>query len=116
AGVAKAGADVILVSGNSGGTGASPLSSIKYAGVPWEIGLAETQSVLVANGLRGRVRLRADCGLRTGRDVVMAALLGADEYSFGTAALVAEGCLMARGWPLKPCPTRTATQSTAPLT
>jgi len=110
AGVAKAGADVLLISGNSGGTGASPLSSIKYAGVPWEIGLAEAQYVLVANGLRGRVRLRADGGLRTGRDVVMAALLGADEYSFGTAALVAEGCLMARACHLNTCPTGIATQ------
>src|SRR3970282_605666 len=105
AGVAKAGADVILMSGNSGGTGASPLSSIKYAGVPWEIGLAETQYVLVANGLRGRARLCGDGGLRTGRDVVIAVLLGADEYSFGTAALVAEGCLMARACHLNTCPT-----------
>ena len=96
AGVAKGGADVILISGHSGGTGASPLSSIKNAGMPWELGLAETQQTLVLNGLRGRVRLRADGGLKTGRDVVMAALLGADEFSFGTAALVAEGCVMAR--------------------
>ena len=85
AGVAKAGADVILISGASGGTGASPLSSIKYAGISWELGLAEAQYVLVTSGLRGRVRLRADGGMRTGRDVVMAALLGADEFSFGTA-------------------------------
>jgi len=110
AGVAKAGADVILISGNSGGTGASPLSSIKYAGVPWEIGLAEAQYMLVRSGLRGRVRLRADGGLRTGRDVVIAALLGADEYSFGTAAVIAEGCLMARACHLNTCPTGIATQ------
>ncbi|MBC8160901.1 MAG: glutamate synthase large subunit, partial [Roseiflexaceae bacterium] len=96
AGVAKGGADVILISGHSGGTGASPLSSIKNAGVNWELGLSEAQQTLVLNGLRGRVRLRADGGLKTGRDVVMAALLGADEFSFGTAALVAEGCVMAR--------------------
>jgi glutamate synthase (ferredoxin) len=110
AGVAKAGADVILISGNSGGTGASPLSSIKYAGIPWELGLAEAQSVLIENGLRGRVRLRADGGLRTGRDVVIAALLGADEFSFGTAAVVAEGCLMARACHLNTCPAGIATQ------
>ncbi len=110
AGVAKAGADVILISGNSGGTGASPLSSIKYAGVPWELGLAEAQFVLVTSGLRGRVRLRADGGLRTGRDVVKAALLGADEFSFGTAAVVAEGCKMARACHLNTCPVGIATQ------
>ena len=110
AGVAKAGADVILISGASGGTGASPLSSIKYAGIPWELGLAEAQYVLVTSGLRGRVRLRADGGLRTGRDVVMAALLGADEYSFGTAPLIAEGCLMARACHMNTCPTGIATQ------
>lgn len=110
AGVAKAGADVILISGNSGGTGASPLSSIKYAGLPWEIGLAETQYVLMESGLRGQVRLRADGGLRTGRDVVLAALLGADEYSFGTAAVIAEGCLMARACHLNTCPVGIATQ------
>ncbi|MEK7785438.1 MAG: glutamate synthase-related protein, partial [Chloroflexota bacterium] len=110
AGVAKAGADAILISGSSGGTGASPLSSIKYAGVPWEIGLAEAQYVLIENGLRGRVRLRADGGLRTGRDVLVAALLGADEYSFGTAAVVAEGCLMARACHLNTCPAGIATQ------
>ncbi|MEP7357570.1 MAG: glutamate synthase-related protein, partial [Anaerolineales bacterium] len=110
AGVAKAGADVILISGNSGGTGASPLSSIKYAGIPWELGLAETQHVLSASGLRGRVRLRVDGSLRTGHDVVIAALLGADEYSFGTAAVVAEGCVMARACHLNTCPTGIATQ------
>ena len=110
AGVAKAGADVILISGASGGTGASPLSSIKYAGIPWELGLAEAQYVLVTSGLRGRVRLRADGGLRTGRDVVMAALLGADEYSFGTAPLIAAGCVMARACHMNTCPTGIATQ------
>jgi glutamate synthase (ferredoxin) len=110
AGVAKGGADVILISGHSGGTGASPLSSIKNAGVNWELGLAETQQTLVLNGLRGRVRLRADGGLKTGRDVVMAALLGADEYSFGTAALVAEGCVMARTCHTNNCPVGIATQ------
>jgi len=110
AGVAKGGADVILISGHSGGTGASPLSSIKNAGVNWELGLSEAQQTLVLNGLRGRVRLRADGGLKTGRDVVMAALLGADEYSFGTAALVAEGCVMARTCHSNNCPVGIATQ------
>jgi len=110
AGVAKAGADVILISGNNGGTGASPLSSIKYAGIPWELGLVEAQHSLIASSLRGRVRLRADGGLRTGRDVVLAALLGADEFSFGTAAVVAEGCLMARACHLNTCPVGIATQ------
>jgi glutamate synthase (ferredoxin) len=110
AGVAKGGADVILISGHSGGTGASPLSSIKNAGVNWELGLAEAQQTLVLNGLRGRVRLRTDGGLKTGRDVVMAALLGADEFSFGTAALVAEGCVMARTCHSNNCPVGIATQ------
>ncbi len=110
AGVAKGGADVILISGHSGGTGASPLSSIKNAGVNWELGLAETQQTLVLNGLRGRVRLRADGGMKTGRDVVIAALLGADEFSFGTAALVAEGCVMARTCHSNNCPVGIATQ------
>ncbi len=109
-GVAKAGADVILMSGNSGGTGASPLSSIKYAGIPFELGLAEAQYMLSASGLRGRVRLRVDGGLRTGHDVVMAALLGADEFGFGTAAVVAEGCEMARACHLNTCPVGIATQ------
>jgi len=110
AGVVKAGADVVLISGHSGGTGASPLSSIKYAGVSWELGLAETQQTLTLNGLRGRVRLRTDGGLQTGRDVLIAALLGADEFSFGTAALVAEGCLMARSCHTNTCPVGIATQ------
>jgi glutamate synthase (ferredoxin) len=110
AGVAKGYADGILISGHAGGTGASPLSSIKNAGVSWELGLAETQQTLVINGLRGRVRLRSDGGFQTGRDVLMAALLGADEFSFGTTALVAEGCLMARACHANTCPVGIATQ------
>ncbi len=110
AGVAKAYADYILISGAEGGTGASPLSSIKNAGCPWELGLAETQQVLILNGLRGRVRLRTDGGLKTGWDVVKAALLGADEFGFGTAAMVAIGCDMARQCHLNTCPTGIATQ------
>lgn len=110
AGVAKGGADVVHMSGHSGGTGASPLSSIKNAGVNLELGLAEAQQTLVLNGLRGRVRLRVDGGLKTGRDVVMTALMGADEFSFGTAALVAEGCVMARACHLNSCPVGIATQ------
>jgi glutamate synthase (ferredoxin) len=110
AGVAKAMADIVLISGHSGGTGASPLSSIKNAGLPWEFGLAETQQTLLENNLRGRIRVRADGGLRTGRDVMIAALLGADEYSFGTAPLIAEGCIMARVCHLNTCPTGVATQ------
>ena len=110
AGVVKALADVVHIAGCDGGTGASPLSSIKNAGVPWELGLAETQQTLVAEGLRGRVRLRVDGGLKTGRDVVAAALLGADEVSFGTALLLAEGCLMVRSCHLDTCPVGIATQ------
>jgi glutamate synthase domain-containing protein 2/glutamate synthase domain-containing protein 1/glutamate synthase domain-containing protein 3 len=110
AGVVKALADVVHIAGADGGTGASPLSSIKHAGAPWELGLAETQRTLVESGLRGRVRLRADGGLKTGRDVVMAALLGADEVSFGTALLLAEGCLMVRSCHLDTCPVGIATQ------
>ena len=110
AGVAKAYADYIVVAGHSGGTGASPLSSIKHAGNPWELGLSEAQQVLRANGLRGRVRLRTDGGLSTARDVLIAALLGADEFSFGTAVLVALGCDMARQCHLNTCPTGIATQ------
>jgi len=110
AGVAKARADYILVSGHDGGTGASPLSSIKNAGVPWELGLAETQQVLVANRLRERVSLRTDGGLRSGRDIVVAALLGAEEFGFGTGVLVALGCDMARQCHLNTCPTGIATQ------
>jgi glutamate synthase (ferredoxin) len=110
AGVAKAFADVILISGHDGGTGASPRGSIKHAGTPWELGLAETQQVLVMSGLRDRVRLQADGGFKTGRDVVMAALLGAEEYGFGSAAVVAAGCVMARQCHLNTCPVGIATQ------
>jgi len=109
-GVAKAYADYIVVSGHAGGTGASPLSSIKHAGAPWELGLAETQQTLMLNGLRSRVRLRVDGGLRTAHDVVVAALLGAEEFAFGTAALVAIGCDMARQCHLDTCPAGIATQ------
>jgi glutamate synthase (NADPH/NADH) large chain/glutamate synthase (ferredoxin) len=110
AGVAKAKADYILISGHDGGTGASPLSSIKNAGTPWELGLAETQQVLVANRLRDRVSLRTDGGLRGGRDIVIASLLGAEEFGFGTGVLVALGCDMARQCHLNTCPTGIATQ------
>ena len=110
AGVAKARADLITISGDSGGTGASPLSSIKGAGVPWEIGLAETQQTLVLKGLRGRVRLQTDGQLKTGRDVVVAALLGADEFGFATAPLVVSGCVMMRKCHLNTCPVGIATQ------
>src|SRR6266487_2490425 len=110
AGVAKAYADYVLISGHNGGTGASPLSSIKHAGSPWELGLAETQALLIENGLRHRIEVRTDGGLRTGRDVVIAALLGAETYGFGTASLVAIGCAMARQCHLNSCPTGIATQ------
>jgi len=110
AGVAKAYADFIVIAGNTGGTGAAALSSIKYAGNPWELGLAEAQQVLMANGMRGRVRLRTDGGLATAQDVLIAALLGADEFAFGTAVLVAIGCDMARQCHLNTCPTGIATQ------
>ncbi|MGH2750775.1 MAG: glutamate synthase large subunit, partial [Actinomycetota bacterium] len=111
AGVVKALADVVHISGGDGGTGASPLSSIKNAGMPWEIGLADTQRALVSNDLRGRARLRVDGGLKTGRDVVIAALLGADEFSFGTAALLAEGCILVRTCHRDTCPVGIATQN-----
>jgi glutamate synthase (ferredoxin) len=110
AGVAKANADVVLISGHDGGTGASPLVSIKNTGSPWEMGLAEAHQALSANGLRERVRLRADGGLKTGRDVVIAAILGANEYGFGSAALVALACVMARQCHLNTCPVGVATQ------
>ncbi len=110
AGVAKAFADYVLIAGHAGGTGASPLSSIKHAGSPWELGLAEAQHVLVANGLRHRIEVRVDGGFRTARDVVIAALLGAESYGFGTAALVAIGCAMARQCHLNSCPTGIASQ------
>ncbi len=110
AGVAKAHADVVLISGDSGGTGASPLSSIKHAGIPWELGLAETQQVLVLNDLRGRIRVQTDGKLQTGRDVVIAALLGAEEFGFATTPLVAMGCIMMRKCHLNTCPVGIATQ------
>jgi len=110
AGVAKAHADYVLISGHDGGTGASPLQSIKHAGMPWERGLAEAQQVLVRNGLRKRVRVRVDGGFKTGRDVIIGALLGAEEFGFGTAALVSLGCDMARQCHLNTCPTGIATQ------
>ena len=110
AGVAKAKADVILISGHSGGTGASPQSSIKYAGVPWEMGLAEVNQVLTLNHLRHRVVLRVDGGMKTGRDVVIAALLGAEEFGIGTAALVAMGCIMVRQCHSNTCPVGVCTQ------
>ena len=110
AGVVKAHADHVVIAGHDGGTGASPLTSIKHAGTPWELGLAETQQTLVLNRLRGRTRLQADGQMRTGRDVVIAALLGADEVAFGTIALVAEGCIMMRKCHLNTCPVGVATQ------
>ncbi|MGE8710158.1 glutamate synthase large subunit [Leptospira interrogans] len=110
AGVAKANADVILISGHVGGTGAAPITSIKYAGSPWELGLSETHQVLVMNGLRDRVVLRTDGGIVSGRDVIIAACLGAEEYGVGTASLVALGCIMARKCHLNNCPTGIATQ------
>ena len=110
AGVVKGLADAVQIAGADGGTGASPLSSIKHAGLPWELGLAETQQTLVDNGLRGRVRVQVDGGFKTGRDVLIAALLGADEYGFGTAALLAEGCIMVRACHRDTCPVGVATQ------
>ncbi|MBI3786657.1 MAG: glutamate synthase large subunit, partial [Ignavibacteriales bacterium] len=110
AGVAKAYADVILISGHEGGTGSSPLSSVKNAGAPWELGIAEAQQVLVMNGLRERVTLRADGGLKTGRDIVIATMLGAEEFNFGTAALIALGCRYVRQCHLNTCPVGIATQ------
>ncbi len=110
AGVAKAHANYVLISGHDGGTGASPMQSIKHAGIPWERGLAETQQVLVKNGLRQRVKVRMDGGLKTGRDVIIGALLGADEFGFGTAGLVSLGCDMARQCHLNTCPAGIATQ------
>ncbi|HEX7901786.1 MAG TPA: glutamate synthase large subunit, partial [Planctomycetota bacterium] len=110
AGVAKAKADVVLISGYDGGTGASPLTSIKHAGIPWELGLAETQQVLLLNNLRSRIRVEADGQLKTGRDVVVAALLGAEEFGFATAPLVVLGCVMMRVCHLNTCPVGVATQ------
>ena len=113
AGVAKAKADVILISGHNGGTGASPATSIKYAGLPWEMGLTEAHQVLSMNNLRERVTLRTDGGLRTGRDIVMAAMLGAEEYGIGTAALIAMGCIMVRQCQSNTCPVGVCTQNEA---
>ena len=110
AGVAKAMADVILISGHNGGTGASPATSIKYAGLPWEMGLTETHQVLAMNNLRDRVVLRTDGGLRTGRDIVMAAMMGAEEYGIGTAALISMGCIMVRQCQSNTCPVGVCTQ------
>ena len=109
-GVAKADADVIQISGNDGGTGASPLSSIKHAGCPWELGLTEAHTALLNNGLRDRVVLRVDGGIRTGRDVAVAAMLGGEEYGFGTIAMIAEGCVMARVCHLNTCPVGVTSQ------
>ncbi|HEU5401161.1 MAG TPA: glutamate synthase large subunit, partial [Terriglobales bacterium] len=110
AGVAKAHADVVLISGDTGGTGASPLSSIKHAGIPWELGLAETQQVLLLNDLRSRIRVQTDGKLQTGRDVVIAALLGAEEFGFATTPLIAMGCVMMRKCHLNTCSVGIATQ------
>ncbi|MDY6050122.1 MAG: glutamate synthase large subunit [Corynebacterium sp.] len=111
AGVSKAHADVVLISGHDGGTGASPLTSIKHAGGPWELGLAETQQALMLNGLRDRIRVQCDGQLKTGRDVVIAVLLGAEEFGFATTALVVEGCIMMRVCHLDTCPAGIATQN-----
>ncbi|WP_425044840.1 glutamate synthase large subunit [Primorskyibacter sp. S87] len=113
AGVAKAKADIILISGHNGGTGASPATSIKYAGLPWEMGLTEAHQVLAMNKLRERVTLRTDGGLRTGRDIVMAAMMGAEEYGIGTAALIAMGCIMVRQCQSNTCPVGVCTQDSA---
>ncbi|GHD98404.1 glutamate synthase [Defluviimonas sp. 20V17] len=113
AGVAKAKADVILISGHNGGTGASPATSIKYAGLPWEMGLTEAHQVLAMNNLRDRVTLRTDGGLRTGRDIVIAAMMGAEEYGIGTAALIAMGCIMVRQCQSNTCPVGVCTQNEA---
>ncbi|MDG5488527.1 glutamate synthase large subunit [Sphingomonas sp. BGYR3] len=113
AGVAKAHADVILVSGHVGGTGASPQTSIKYAGTPWEMGLSEVNQTLTLNGLRGRVKLRTDGGLKTGRDIVIAAILGAEEFGIGTLSLVAMGCIMVRQCHSNTCPVGVCTQDEA---
>ncbi|MEK7737813.1 MAG: glutamate synthase-related protein, partial [Pseudomonadota bacterium] len=110
AGVSKAKADHVVIAGHDGGTGASPISSIKHAGTPWELGLAETQQTLVLNRLRGRIRVQVDGQIKTGRDVLIGALLGADEFGFATAPLVVEGCIMMRKCHLNTCPVGVATQ------
>ncbi len=109
-GVAKAGADTILISGADGGTGAAPMSSMRYAGLPWELGIAEAQQSLVSNGLRGRVRLQVDGQMKTGRDVIMAAMLGAEEYGFAASILISMGCVMCRKCQTNTCPVGIATQ------
>src|SRR5437879_9779982 len=111
AGVSKAHADVVLISGHDGGTGASPLTSLKHAGGPWELGLAETQQTLLLNGLRDRIVVQTDGQLKTGRDVVIAALLGAEEFGFATAPLIVSGCVMMRVCHLDTCPVGVATQN-----
>jgi glutamate synthase (NADPH/NADH) large chain len=111
AGVVKAKADVVLISGHDGGTGASPLNSLKHAGTPWELGLAETQQTLLLNGLRDRVVVQVDGSMKTGRDVIIAALLGAEEFGFATAPLVVEGCILMRACHLDTCPVGVATQN-----
>ena len=111
AGVSKAHADVVLISGHDGGTGAARLTSIKHAGAPWELGLAETQQTLLLNGLRDRIVVQVDGQLKTGRDVVVAALLGAEEFGFATAPLVVSGCIMMRVCHLDTCPVGVATQN-----
>src|SRR5207245_3475661 len=113
AGVAKAHSDVVLISGHDGGTGASPVASIKHAGIPWELGLAETQQTLVLNKLRDRIVVQTDGQLKTGRDVAIAALLGAEEFGFATAPLVVMGCIMMRVCHLDTCPVGVATQTPA---
>ena len=110
AGVAKANADIIQISGHDGGTGASPLSSIKHAGTPWELGLTEVHRVLMDNQLRDRVLLRVDGGLKSGWDIIIAALMGAEEYGFGSIAMIAEGCIMARVCHTNKCPVGVASQ------
>ena len=111
AGVSKAHADVVLISGHDGGTGAAPLTSLKHAGTPWELGLAETQQTLLRNKLRDRIVVQADGQLKTGRDVVVAALLGAEEFGFASAPLVVSGCIMMRVCHLDTCPVGIATQN-----
>ena len=109
--MSKAHADVVLISGHDGGTGAAPLTSLKHAGLPWELGLAETQQTLLLNGLRDRITVQVDGAMKTGRDVVVAALLGAEEYGFATAPLIVSGCVMMRVCHLDTCPVGVATQN-----
>src|ERR1019366_663718 len=111
AGVAKAHSEVVLISGYDGGTGAAPLTSLKHAGAPWELGLAETQQTLMLNGLRDRIVVQVDGQMKTGRDVVIAALLGAEELGFATAPLIVSGCVMIRVCHLEPCRVRVTTQN-----